>query len=129
VTYPEIYQMQVRAIAEAASDMVKAGKKLIPEIMIPLVAVDKELELLRDLTEKEVKAVQKERGVQFEYQIGTMIELPRAAVTAPRGRSLWRERAHSPAAHAPRAGRRRRGLTRTIAAGRGPLGESPGEPP
>lgn len=82
VTYPEIYQMQVRAIAEAACDLIKEGKKLTPEIMIPLVGVDKELEMLRDLTIVEVQKVQQERSIKFEYTVGTMIELPRAAVTA-----------------------------------------------
>lgn len=82
ITYPEIYQMQVRAIAEAAADLVKSGKSLVPEIMIPLVAVDSELKQLRELTVKEVEAVQKEKAVKFDYQVGTMIELPRAAVTA-----------------------------------------------
>jgi pyruvate,orthophosphate dikinase len=82
ITFPEIYEMQVRAIAEAAADLVKAGQKLTPEIMIPLVGMDKELEILRTLTDETVKTVQKEKGVQFDYLIGTMIELPRAAVTA-----------------------------------------------
>lgn len=82
ITYPEIYEMQVRAIAEAACDVVASGKTLIPEIMIPLVGMDKELAKLRELTDTTVKSVQKQRGVQFEYLIGTMIELPRAAVTA-----------------------------------------------
>jgi pyruvate,orthophosphate dikinase len=82
ITYPEIYEMQVRAIAEAAADVVKSGQKLIPEIMIPLVATDKELEILRHLTEETVRAVQKEKGLEFQCLIGTMIELPRAAVTA-----------------------------------------------
>lgn len=82
VTYPEIYVMQVRAIAEAAAMVVKAGQKLVPEIMIPLVGIDKELDMLRDLTVKEVEKVQSEKGVKFEYMVGTMIELPRAAVTA-----------------------------------------------
>src|SRR5207253_11250286 len=82
VTYPEIYQMQVRAIAEAASEIVKTGKKLVPEIMIPLIATDKELEILRELTITEVEKVKKEQNVKFDYQVGTMIELPRAAVTA-----------------------------------------------
>jgi pyruvate,orthophosphate dikinase len=82
ITYPEIYQMQVRAIAEAAVDIVKAGKKLNPEIMIPLVATDKELEMLRSLTVAEVQKVQTEHKIKFEYLVGTMIELPRAAVTA-----------------------------------------------
>jgi pyruvate,orthophosphate dikinase len=74
--------MQVRAIAEAACDCIQAGQKLIPEIMIPLVGMYQELEMLRALSIKEVEKVQKERNVKFEYHIGTMIELPRAAVTA-----------------------------------------------
>jgi pyruvate,orthophosphate dikinase len=82
ITFPEIYEMQVRAIAEAACDLVKAGKKLIPEIMIPLVATDKELSLLRTQADSVVKAVQAEKKVKFDYLIGTMIELPRAAATA-----------------------------------------------
>jgi len=82
ITFPEIYEMQVRAIAEAACEIAKSGDKLIPEIMIPLVAVDKELEQLRELTVKTVEKVQKEKGIKFDYLVGTMIELPRAAVTA-----------------------------------------------
>ncbi|MFN8790565.1 MAG: pyruvate, phosphate dikinase [Bdellovibrionales bacterium] len=82
ITFPEIYEMQVRAIAEAACDLVKSGQKLKPEIMIPLVGTDKELEILRALTRTTVEKVQKERGQTFDYMIGTMIELPRAAVTA-----------------------------------------------
>jgi pyruvate,orthophosphate dikinase len=82
ITYPEIYLMQTRAIAEAAAKLVKEGQALIPEIMIPLVATQIELTKLRELVEKEVLAVQKESGVKFPYLIGTMIELPRAAVTA-----------------------------------------------
>ncbi len=82
ITYPEIYRMQVRAIAEAAADCVKAGDQLVPEIMIPLVGMFQELEVLRALTVEEVQKVQKEKGVKFEFLVGTMIELPRAAVTA-----------------------------------------------
>lgn len=82
VTYPEIYQMQVRAIAEAAALLVAEGKTLSPEIMIPLIATDKELETLRAQAEAEVKKVQIEKNVKFAYTIGTMIELPRAALTA-----------------------------------------------
>jgi pyruvate,orthophosphate dikinase len=74
--------MQVRAIAEAACMLISEGKKLVPEIMIPLVATDKELDTLRVLTVNEVKKVQAEKGIKFEYQVGTMIELPRAAITA-----------------------------------------------
>jgi pyruvate,orthophosphate dikinase len=82
ITYPEIYIMQTRAIAEAAAELVKQGMKLTPEIMIPLVGIDLELVKLRELVEKEVLAVQKESGVKFDYHVGTMIELPRAALTA-----------------------------------------------
>ena len=82
ITFPEIYVMQTRAIAEAAADLVKSGETLVPEIMIPLVGIDKELQILRELVVLEVQKVQKEKSVNFEYQVGTMIELPRAAVTA-----------------------------------------------
>lgn len=82
ITYPEIYQMQVRAIALAVSQMVKEGFKLVPEIMIPLIATAKELEILRQQAIVEVEKVKKSENVNFEYVIGTMIELPRAAITA-----------------------------------------------
>ncbi len=82
ITYPEIYQMQVRAIAEAAAEIIKGGDVLTPEIMIPLVGIDKELEILRRLTIQTVESVQRENDVKFAYLVGTMIELPRAAVTA-----------------------------------------------
>ncbi|AFY00836.1 pyruvate, phosphate dikinase [Bdellovibrio bacteriovorus] len=82
ITYPEIYQMQVRAIAEAAAQLMAEGKTLAPEIMIPLVATDKELDTLRAQSIAEVNKVQSEKNVKFEYTVGTMIELPRAAITA-----------------------------------------------
>ncbi|KYG64585.1 pyruvate, phosphate dikinase [Bdellovibrio bacteriovorus] len=82
ITFPEIYQMQVRAIAEAACMLIGEGKKLVPEIMIPLVATDKELDILRVSAVNEVKKVQQEKGIKFDFQVGTMIELPRAAITA-----------------------------------------------
>lgn len=82
ITYPEIYEMQVRAISEAACDIVKSGKKITPEIMIPLVATQKELAVLRGQAEKVIEAVQLENKVKFDYLIGTMIELPRAAICA-----------------------------------------------
>jgi pyruvate,orthophosphate dikinase len=74
--------MQTRAIAEATVQAMKLGKTLVPEIMIPLVVVDKELERLKAQAETEILKVQKAHGVEFDYLIGTMIELPRAAVTA-----------------------------------------------
>jgi pyruvate,orthophosphate dikinase len=82
ITYPEIYQMQARAIAEAACDVIQKGAKLVPEIMIPLVGMEGELQILRKLCEEEVEKVQKDRGVKFEFMVGTMIELPRAALLA-----------------------------------------------
>lgn len=82
ITYPEIYRMQTRAIAEAACEVIKSGVQLVPEIMIPLVGVDKELEILRRLVIEEVEKVQKEKSQKFDYLVGTMIELPRAALTA-----------------------------------------------
>lgn len=82
ITFPEIYQMQSRAIAEAAAQLTKEGMKLVPEIMIPLVATEKELNTLRAQTIEVVEKVKKETNTQFDYLVGTMIELPRAAVTA-----------------------------------------------
>ena len=82
VTFPEIYQMQSRAIAEAAAKLTAEGMKLVPEIMIPLIATAKELEILRAQTKEVVETVMRETKTKFDYQIGTMIELPRAAVTA-----------------------------------------------
>ncbi len=84
ITFPEIYRMQVRAIAEAACELIASGKKLVPEIMIPLVGMDKELETLRQLSIREIEKVQTEKNVKFDYLVGTMIELPRAAITADR---------------------------------------------
>ncbi|MGE3758957.1 MAG: putative PEP-binding protein, partial [Pseudobdellovibrionaceae bacterium] len=83
ITYPEIYETQSRAIAEAACQLIKEGtKNLEPEIMIPLVGTDRELEILRKQSDEVVKEVQRETGIEFNYTIGTMIELPRAAITA-----------------------------------------------
>jgi pyruvate,orthophosphate dikinase len=82
VTYPEVYAMQVRAIMEAACELTKAGKTVIPEIMIPLVGEIKELSILKEVATAEAEAVMAELGVRVEYIIGTMIELPRAALLA-----------------------------------------------
>lgn len=82
ITFPEIYEMQVRAIFQASARLVKEGYDIHPEVMIPLVIHVKELEILRDLTEKTAKDVMEEQGVSFNYKIGTMIEVPRAALTA-----------------------------------------------
>lgn len=82
VTYPEIYEMQARAIFEAAVEVAKTAKAPVPEIMIPLVGTKKELDITRAQVENTAKAVFEETGKTIEYSIGTMIELPRAALTA-----------------------------------------------
>ena len=82
ITYPEVYSMQAQAIAEAACQIVKEGKQIVPEIMIPLVGEAKELSLLREMVIQTVEKTQKDKGISFEFMVGTMIELPRAAVTA-----------------------------------------------
>jgi pyruvate,orthophosphate dikinase len=83
ITYPEIYEMQARAIFEAAAEVAAdSGETVEPEIMIPLVAVDKELEILRGLVDRVAREVMKAKGVEISYLVGTMIELPRAALTS-----------------------------------------------
>ncbi|MDD4263670.1 MAG: pyruvate, phosphate dikinase [Firmicutes bacterium] len=82
VTYPEIYEMQARAIMEAACELNKEGYDIVPEIMIPLVGDVKELSYVKDRVEKVVKDTLSDYGVSFGYQIGTMIEIPRACLTA-----------------------------------------------
>ena len=84
ITYPEIYDMQVRAIMEAACEVAAAGAGVLPEIMIPLVGTVEELSRLRERAEKVAADVLANAGTKVEYQIGTMIEIPRAAVTADR---------------------------------------------
>ncbi|MDR2481823.1 MAG: pyruvate, phosphate dikinase [Spirochaetaceae bacterium] len=82
VTYPEIYDMQVEAIALAAADCIKAGTKVHPEIMIPIVVTARELKLLRPSAEAIIKSVSEKTGVKIPVRIGTMIEVPRAALTS-----------------------------------------------
>ena len=83
VTYPEIYEMQARAIFEAAVAVAeKSGDAPIPEVMIPLVATRRELELMKDVVDKAAKAVFADKGREISYFVGTMIELPRAALKA-----------------------------------------------
>ncbi len=83
VTYPEIYEMQARAIFEAAILVAeKSGAAPIPEVMIPLVATRRELELMKIVVDKAAQAVFAEKGRTIEYLVGTMIELPRAALRA-----------------------------------------------
>ena len=83
VTYPEIYEMQARAIFEAAIEVaVKSGAAPIPEVMIPLVGTRRELELMKQVVDKAAQAVFADKGREIEYLVGTMIELPRACLMA-----------------------------------------------
>ncbi|QQV78159.1 pyruvate, phosphate dikinase [Sphingomonas aliaeris] len=83
VTYPEIYEMQARAIFEAAVEVAaKSGDAPIPEVMIPLVGTRRELELMKQVVDKAAQAVFADMGRTIEYLVGTMIELPRAALMA-----------------------------------------------
>ncbi len=83
ITFPEIYEMQARAIFEAACDVTaEGGEPVVPEVMIPLVATRKELEILRKLVNETAQEVFAEKGAEVEYLVGTMIELPRAALMA-----------------------------------------------
>ncbi|HQA19001.1 MAG TPA: pyruvate, phosphate dikinase, partial [Novosphingobium sp.] len=83
ITFPEIYEMQARAIFEAACDVeAQDGIAVVPEIMIPLVATKKELALLKALVDRTAAAVFAEKGRTLAYHVGTMIELPRAALMA-----------------------------------------------
>ena len=83
ITYPEIYEMQARAIFEAACQVAKdSGEAPVPEIMIPLVATRRELELLKDVVDRVAQEVFADTGTTLEYLVGTMIELPRAALMA-----------------------------------------------
>ncbi|OHD67439.1 MAG: pyruvate, phosphate dikinase [Spirochaetes bacterium RBG_16_49_21] len=82
ITYPEITEMQARAIFEAACQLKQEGLNVKPEIMVPLVSHINELKMQKDIITATAEKVMKERGVGIEYQVGTMIEVPRAAVTA-----------------------------------------------
>ncbi len=82
VTYPEIYTMQVRAIIEAAINISSNGVTVFPEIMIPLVSERKELAILVDEAHKEIAQVFSEKNTEIKYKVGTMLELPRACITA-----------------------------------------------
>ncbi|RQD75467.1 MAG: pyruvate, phosphate dikinase [Candidatus Syntrophonatronum acetioxidans] len=82
IVYPEIYEMQVEAIIKAAVELARKGKKVIPEIMIPLVGHAEELRLMRELVEKTAAEVIRKENQDIEYMVGTMIELPRACVVA-----------------------------------------------
>ena len=82
VSYPEIYEMQVQAIMEAACEFYKNGNKIIPEIMIPVVGIYEEIRLLKELVDKKAAEVMDKYGTKLDYLVGTMIELPRACMVA-----------------------------------------------
>ena len=83
VTYPEIARMQTRAVMEAAIEVQEeTGKTIVPEIMIPLVGEKKELKFVKDVVVEEAEKVKKEKNSDMQYHIGTMIEIPRAALLA-----------------------------------------------
>ena len=82
ITYPEITEMQTRAIMEAACQLNKEGLKVVPEIMIPLVGLVKELRDQKAIVDRVAAEVMKETGVKIKYLVGTMIEVPRGAITA-----------------------------------------------
>src|SRR6185436_7517291 len=80
ITYPEIYEMQARAIFEAAVAVARDGEAPLPEVMVPLVATRAELRIIRELIERTAATVFEEQGHRVEFLVGTMIELPRAAL-------------------------------------------------
>ena len=82
ITYPEIAKMQTRAVIEAAINVQNEGKTVIPEIMIPLVGTVKELKYVKNIVVETAKEIIKEKGADLKYEVGTMIEIPRAALTA-----------------------------------------------
>ncbi len=80
--FPEITEMQARAIFEAAVNVIKSGKKVMPEVMIPLVGNVKELKSQEEIVRRAAREVIEETGIKFDYMVGTMIEVPRGAITA-----------------------------------------------
>ncbi|MEK9672777.1 MAG: pyruvate, phosphate dikinase [Rhodospirillaceae bacterium] len=82
ITYPEICEMQARAIFEAQAEIQKEGKQAFPEVMVPLVCIKKEFEMQKEIIDRMAKAVMEEQGIELKYAVGTMIELPRACLIA-----------------------------------------------
>jgi pyruvate,orthophosphate dikinase len=82
ITYPEIYEMQCRAIFEAVAETRMKGETVLPEVMLPLIAIKAEFDRLAELVHRVAKEVMDRTGAKFEYMVGTMIELPRAALIA-----------------------------------------------
>ena len=84
ITYPEVTEMQARAIFEAACQIVKEGGNVVPEVMIPLIGTVEELKDQAAIVRRVAEETKKAKGVELEYMVGTMIEIPRAALTAAR---------------------------------------------
>jgi pyruvate,orthophosphate dikinase len=82
IAYPEITEMQARAIFEAAADLTKEGVKVYPEVMVPLIGIYTEFDNQKAIIDRVAKEVMKEKNIKFKYLVGTMIEIPRACVTA-----------------------------------------------
>ena len=82
ITMPVVTEMQARAIFKAAAKVIKSGKEVFPEVMVPLIGFQKEFEHQRDIIDRIAKEVMQEEGIEFKYLVGTMIEVPRAALTA-----------------------------------------------
>src|SRR5499427_5844576 len=80
ISFPEIYEMQARAIFEAAVAVQKEGTKVLPEVMIPLIATKREFDILKEMIDRVAREVSKASGIKLSYMTGTMIELPRAAL-------------------------------------------------
>ncbi len=82
ITYPEVLEMQVRAIFEAAAELTSKGYKVKPEVMIPVVGIANEAKILKEQIVNIAREVMKEKGIKFGYKVGTMVEIPRACITA-----------------------------------------------
>ncbi|RLE45402.1 pyruvate, phosphate dikinase, partial [Candidatus Woesearchaeota archaeon] len=82
ITYPEIAEMQTKAIFEASCELVKQGIKVMPEVMIPLIGTVKEFTILKKLVKSKADEIIKSHSVKLDYKIGTMIEIPRACIIA-----------------------------------------------
>lgn len=82
IVYPEIYEMQVRAIFEAACDVIEKGRVVKAKVMMPLVGTEEEMKRLKELTDKVADEIMKKRGTELSYEVGSMVEVPRAAVAA-----------------------------------------------
>lgn len=82
ITYPEVTEMQVRAIFEGAAELIRAGKKALPEIMVPVTCAVTELDVTKSIVDRVHSEVQKSTGINVEYKYGTMIEIPRACLLA-----------------------------------------------